>query len=311
MKTLRSEVHDETNLGSFEFCKEFKVFNNTERGIYLYGREGYVARIEPTFNPRLASGIYFNTDIKATGPVKTDADSILSEVDFSNNPSGRQPRHLQLEGYTRVRAEMLENQTGLFYVIEHDVVLGYGEPQEGMVHPFSHGGIVDYVTNGERKRVANGALDLTIDIVDNEGTFGDRYLNVSGAILAVKARRDSTLESGIYAGWTNEIRVNGAPMTLGRRLFTFDELKTTKEFPFILFNSPEDAKGFDPAKQLELTLTEAKNKLDVLKTEREEISLQRKDFYEQRALSRKDSSDGWKMLPAFILGVATLVKLIF
>lgn len=311
MKTLRSEVHDETNLGSFEFYKEFRVFNNTERGIYLYGREGYVARIEPTYNPKLAPGIYFNTDIKATGQVKTDADSILSEVDYSKTLSGRQPKHKRFEGYTRVRAEMLDNLTGLFYVLEHDVVLGYGEPEEGMVHPFSYGGIVDYVTNGERKREANGALDLTIDIIDNEGTFGDRYLNVSGAILAVKARKDPTLESGIYAGWTNEIRINGAPMTLGRRLFTFDELKTTKEFPFILFNSPEDARGFDPAKELELSLTEAKNKLDMLKNEREEVSLRRKDFYEQRSLQRKDSSDGWKMLPAFILGVATLVKIIF
>lgn len=312
MKTLRAELHDEVNLGMEEFCKEFRVLNNTERGIYLYGREGYVARIESTYNPTLASGVYFSTEIKVRGQVKTDADSILNERDFSKNLSGRMPRHKKLEGYTRVRSELLENSlSNLFYVSDHDVAIGYKEPEDGMSHPFSSGGMIDFVTQGVRKREANGAFDLTMDIVDNEGTFGDRYLNVSGAICVVKARKEPTLESGLYAGWTNEIRINGAPMVLGRRLFKFSELEQNKEFPFTLFNSPEDAKGYDPSKHVELSLTEAKNKLDILKTEREEASMWRKDFYEQRSLSRKDSSDGWKMLPAFILGVATLVKIIF
>lgn len=312
MKTLSAEVHDYNNLSYDDFVKNFKVINNTERGIYLFGREGYVARIEPTRNPQLASGVYFSTEITVRGQVKTDADSILSEVDQSNRPSGRMLQKSKLEGFTRVREELLDcSSSSLFYVVEHDIAIGFNEPTDGMSHPFSAGGIVDFVTNGERKREANGALDITIDIIDNEGTFGDRYISVGGTAFAVKARKDSTLESGIYSGWTNHIRINGESLSFGLKRFSFAELETSKEFPFTLYKSPDDAKGFDPAKQLEMTLTEAKGRLDILKTEREEASAWRKDYYEQRSLSRKDNSDGWKMLPAFVLGVATLVKIIF
>lgn len=311
MKTLRAEAHNEVPFSIPDFCIERRVLNNTDRGIYLYGREGYVAYIEPTYNPDLPKGIYFNTELKSKGQVKTDANSILVEKDSKDRPSGIRPRLRVFEGFTRVREELFDvSSSKLHYVAEHDVALGFREPTDQDVHPFSREGRIDYVTDGQRKREANGALDITIDIVDNEGTFGDRYLSVGGTAFAIRARKDQTLESGIYAGWTNEIRVNGAPMVFGRKLFEFEDLEKSV-FPFTLYKTPEEAQGIDPSKQRELELNESKTRLDLLKHERDEVSLARKDYYEERSLSRKDSSDGWKMLPAFVLGVATLVKLIF
>jgi len=311
MKTLRAEAHNEAPFSIPDFCIERRVLNNTERGIYLYGREGYVAYIEPTYNPNLPKGIYFNTEVRSKGQVKTDASSILIEKDSNERPSGARPRLRVLEGFTRVREDLLDTSSSkLHYITDHDIALGFREPTQFDVHPFSREGTVDYVTDGERKREANGALDITIDIVDNEGTFGDRYLNVGGTAFAIRARKDPTLSSGIYAGWTNEIRVNGSPMVFGRRLFPFEELEKSV-FPFTLYKTPEEAQGIDPSKRFEMELNESKTKLDLLKHERDEVSLARKDFYEERSFARKDSSDGWKMLPAFVLGVATLVKLIF
>lgn len=310
MKTLRAEAHNASNISIPDFSIERRVLNNTDRGIYLYGREGYVAYIEPTECPDLSKGIYFNTVLRSKGQVKTDADSFLIEDDPDARPSGRKPRLRLLEGFTRVRVDALDlSSSKLHYVTDHDVAIGFYEPTEADCHPFSKRGLVSYVVDGERKGSSEGALDITIDIVDNEGTFGDRYINVGGKAFAIRARKVLELESGIYAGWTNEIRVNGSPMVFGRKLFKFDTLEKD-DFPFTLYKTPEEAQGYDPAKKFDLDLSETKSKLETLKHEREEVSLARKDFYEERSYSRKDSSDGWKVLPAFVLGVATLIKLI-
>lgn len=309
MHTVRAEPREPDRISITDFSVELKVLNNTGRGVYLYGREGYVAYIEPTYCPDLSAGIYFNTEVKSTGRVKTDASSFLVEKDSESRPSGRLPRRKILEGFTFIRSEILEmSSTELHYVTDHDVAIGFREPTVDDVHPFSRDGVIDYVTNGARKKQSSGGLDVTIDIIDNESTYGDRYISIGGSAFIIKARKDPMLESGIYAGWTNEIRINGSAVAFGKRLFRFDELESSV-FPFTLFKTPEEAVGFDPAKKFEMDINASKNRLEALKQEREEMSLFRKDYYEARALGRKDSSDGWKLIPAVVLGLVTLVKL--
>lgn len=301
MKELETEVDDSNIASTSEFSKSFNVVNNTDRPIYLYGREGYVATIASTPNYKVPSGIYFKTTIRSKGPVKTDATSNLVEncLEYSAYESERRSRNI-LESFTRIREELLDgSSTGFYYLIEHDVVLSFQKPNNAKEHPLSEGGLIDSLCEVKRKKENKDTLDVTISIVDNEGVFGNRFINIGGGVFRIPASKDGRRRNGIYISRSHEITVNGDVVPIEPEFFKFDDV-TNEKFPFKLFGNYEDAKSYDEETAQRKELARTKIEHEVLKHKLDE-----------RAMIRKDTSDGWKMIPALVVGAAALLKLFF
>lgn len=297
MDQVTVEVDDLRHATSSTFTQSLSIVNNTDKVLYVYGRQGYTAQVKPERDMTVHPGVYFNFRVKNDTPVKIDDCSHLVDVS-SPGIVGRRPLY-SYSSYTRVREELIEGSVSeLYYIVEHDVVLSFKSFEQDSTHPFSKGGIIATLCDVDNKS-ADDRTDFTISIVDNKSTFGDRFINIGGKAFKIPAIKSSKLTSGIYISRTNQVEINGQIVTHKPEVYGFEQVGE-KDFPFRLFSNPEEAENFDAE-------AEQRKELARLKLDHEQM----KHVYEQRTLERKDASDGWKLIPAVVLGLATLVKLIF
>lgn len=309
MENVKSEHYNGRPPRTGDFRKIFSVINNTGRVVYLYGREGYVAYIEPSFYRDIPNGIYFTTTLTNRGALKTEVSSSFNEIINEQRTSINDV--LKSENVRYLREEHLtSSRFQICYVVQHDIALSFEIPEEGAAHPFSEQGIVNSICRDVGLDISDKKLSLSMVIIDNEGTFGDRFINIGGRAFKIPVIKDNNTTSGIYIGRTNEVTVNGQLLPMENEHYTFDRVEKD-DFPFRLFTNPEDARTDDPSAKLKIALAEKKLELEKLKSESEGTSLALKEKYEQRAMERKDSSEYWKVVPTLFIAFVSIAKLLF
>lgn len=235
-----------------------------------------------------------------------------------------------------ITKDMLHQKGDSLYLMEHDIVISTKPSDVIPLHPFSKNYIKERLLEENKEIVNEMGFGLNIRIVDNNGVYGDRYINFNGKAYRIPARKDSTLSNGVYHTTISEAFGDYESVKPEILEYNFNDADKALK----LFRTIEEALTYgDPIKaradELELAKQEAKEREHSLKIKineqeaelkknqiehaeyisklenmRKEIEhyriidkFQRNDYYEQRSQNRKDWTEVLKYIPAIIMGV--------
>lgn len=116
----------------------------------------------------------------------------------------------------------LEAHRGEIYDHEHDVVVSLHRGQDAGPHPFTaEGRAIAQLSNAERGE--GKAFCETIQIVDNDGTFGDRFINRNKNVYRIEAAVDHSRANGVWLIRNKPFENTRLPSQVGWRRYTFEE----------------------------------------------------------------------------------------
>lgn len=168
-----------------------------------------------------------------------------------------------------VSRETLQKRGGSIYLVELDIVVSILTPNHVPLHPFSDVGMRAQLLESDPAVNSPKYFGMNIRIVDNNGRFGDRFINVSGQIYKVVALKSSKLRDGVYM--TSSAAVDGdydvCPPSCQR--YSFEEADAELK----LFRTVDEAKTLgDIAAATDRELKELQAKL---RREEHEFKLER------------------------------------
>jgi hypothetical protein len=245
-----------------------------------------------------------------------------------------------------ITLEELRNYGGTVYYHDLDCLLSILAPDQVPPHPYSNTGRHEQLVQTHADNLKGAGFGYSIDIVDSLGRHGDRFINIGGKVYKIHAARDTSRRDGIYivsnapvVGATDvsepEVKLypfEGAEETLGifrtaEEAATLGDLSTARkrELATIEHELQINKKNLQEVTQRhELEMADKNKEIERLKVQaehdkfdlerlknRDELERQRmKDFYDDRAYSRKDSSEALKMIPALIVGLGAIAMAI-
>jgi hypothetical protein len=131
--------------------------------------------------------------------------------------------YLYLRTEEKIGLADLERHRGEIYDHEHDVVVSTFMGKDAGPHPYSsEGRALALLNNVERLGEANAFCE-TIQIVDNEGKFGDRFINRNKMVYRIDAVQDLTREDGVWVIRNKPFENTRLPSQMGWRRYTFEE----------------------------------------------------------------------------------------
>lgn len=342
-----------------DYREEMRILNCTGRMIQIRHRSTVISCHPSRDYKGLPQGLYVVKDIYCRSGTVGSA----SQLTFEQLPEEEQQKYFDLDNesnillgeinHTRIsyRYELsdIEGRDGV-YCQKLDLVFSLNkDPNRIPNHPASIEYVFDRMIVEDPEVNSRSGSILKITIVDNQKLFGDRYLNVEGMIIEIKAIQDYRLKDGVYLVRSNymETDANG---TFTNRVeapsgvhYTFDDISNGK-FPFTLWVSKQEAlmKGDKvrelkaeaeliekkrAVKELESSLAVFKAQNDSLREEYEKERLEREkefeeekrkleadkmrraNYYDDLSHSRKESSEFLKFLPIILGGIALFSKL--
>lgn len=162
-----------------------------------------------------------------------------------------------------ITKEILDRRGGSIYLIELDLVISTRLDNKTPKHPYSNSHLKQKLIEENNVLVNENVFGFSIKIVDNNGRYGDRYINLNNKAYRIPARVDRVLHDGVYYTCTGQAFGNYDLCPPETHKYSFDEADKILS----LYRSVEDALTFgDPVK--------AKDKeLDILKLEYKEKEL--------------------------------------
>lgn len=174
-----------------------------------------------------------------------------------------------------ISRDVLERRGGSLYLIERDVVISNRIGSRSPTHPFSKHHIKQKLIDEDNNLVNENVFGFSIRIVDNNGTYGDRYINLNNKAYRIPARRDRILHDGVYYTCTGQAFGNYDLCPPETHKYSFDEADKVLN----LYRSVEDALSFgDPikAKEKELEKIKMEHKEKELEYANDKLEKQRK-----------------------------------
>lgn len=302
--------------------------------------EKFIIRMELALSP------WVRIDVeKLLGQIREDSNSELAAMKQSIELQSSKSRHggtLITVDYP-VTIEELKKYGGALYYSEIDQVVALGNSDNVPLHPYSEKGRSMYSEDVHGSRSVGFVYNL--EIIDNSGRLGIRYVNINGNIYPLQPKADYGRRDGIYVRTAGHLDEYGNPSSSMRRV-SFE----TAANDLGIFNSYEDAETLgDPDRshtrelaaeqretqrlKVELSRHQHERELDKLQRDeerqrnederarqaadfarmREETSyaldlrrIETKDRFEERSYVRKDSTEVIKALPGVIVGLGAI-----
>lgn len=351
--------------------KEF--FNGLSEPVTIVGREGVPVTINPmrieysnTFLVRFAFTYSRSVkiDIERLSNAKCETSRALRDaIRHGSVKEGAFGKMVASITYS-VSKDQLKAGGGSLYLTNLDIVVSTMQGHYVPRHPHNLDGIRNYLVGREETINTVGSFGYAIQIVDNEGIYGKRYININKEIYEISPIVDRGRLSGVYHAKTAPIGDNGVVPPPIAQLYSFDEaeqylgfFKTIEEARILGDISEEQRReleeralqlkrdlaefnaaklnqdrAFDEQKRVfeldrlheeearrtrenewkrqeaeqSIRLMRLKEEIATLEHNRSIDSLTRKDHYEERSYSRKDSSEFFKWVPGLIGAGAAL-----
>lgn len=231
------------------------------------------------------------------GPVLQALKSEYENKSRSGNV--RQPVRIALE-YSITR-DILRQHGNSVYHRDTDCALAVGSHPDGFYHPASDQGVLqETIRANTPSPVKDGGMLFAMEIVDNLGKFGDRFINIANEIYAVPAKKDPNRADGIYVTRSDPVVADCTSGEIKASYYTFtDPQGAMVDFSFLyLYKSYIEAKTLgDLAGEKRKTLAEMDHSLQLgrrnieeLKQENERLK-QEGDRSKQEAESRQAAFD--------------------
>ena len=176
----------------------------------------------------------------------------------------------------------LKGLGGSVFYKEIDTVISTADPENCPEHPESELGymtqLVD-LTNLE-SRVADDFF-LQIRIIDNDLSYGDRFININGQIFRVKSNIDKSKRNGVFINRSPK----EVPEEIGKILIseTLTHAEATDKLRlFRTFDEAYNVGDFEMAKKKELADMEQANLLEKKRLESRRAELQDRELEQER-----------------------------
>lgn len=169
------------------------------------------------------------------------------------------------------------------------------------MHPYSEEGMIQScIWNNKPEAVKDGGALFAVEIVDNAGVFGDRFLNIANEIYPVRSKRDPLRRDGVYVTRTNpsEGEMGAGEVKAGFYPFVLDDGSVVDFTTMHLYRTYVDAKTLgdiasvrkEELAKMDFTLQLNKRELEALKQdhEREKVTTARLQQEWDERLMEKD-----------------------
>lgn len=258
------------------------------------GIRGFVVR--STY--RTDHGVIVNThDLLNDEGLKTSKEAAaLESVLFTDKVRiGRGIRPTAILDYVISKAEFDRNG-GSVYLTNLDLTLSTLNVNYVPKHPYSLVGQRQALADGNMTLMEGRAFGYEIRIVDRDGRFGDRFVNIAGEVYQILASRDDELRDGVYL--VSPTPANGeSGFTQPRSVYySFEEAEKS----LFLYRNFTDAKTLgDPDSQRERELKDWGHRLkeDELRNKEErqrrelELDQSRREIEREREAARQRQLD--------------------
>jgi hypothetical protein len=335
-----------------------QVLNFTNEDLTVAYRQGWKFRVPKQYDPEHQS-LILRLELSIPSLVEINAQRLLSVVqercsaELGLLQASLRPKFERFEtligGHDLVidysiSIPEIKRYGGTVYFHEVDLLISLMDQDEAPDHPFSEEGMNSTVASDHLQ--PNTRFGFTIEIIDNLGKEGDRYINISGKVFKIVAKSDPRKMDGAYVSWN--AGVSGRLDIPEAKAKRYDMSDADVEFK--LFRTYAEAMNFGDLSQarkeelaqlehdnlalkaslmkekavieqknlrLEADLKEVTQRYDAIKTERDMLldkethyqkleELKLKDHYERRSYDRKDGSEVLKVLPAVVVGLGAV-----
>lgn len=286
-KNIR-ELESFKNEYEFALRREVEVFNLSLRPVRVLFRDGVAYDVAAPSTWLRDEGVVVRVFTKRTinGLVKFDPRPKI----LSNQPASRGAKLAELiassderisglrEGANAngldyfVSSEDLARAGGSLYVEEADVTIAFSAHAADAVHPFSEAGKCIHKGESGYWNGKRSSMMFCADIIDNDFSIGDRFVNIAGKVFRIPSRQDATLSNGVYIDHTFE----DGNLTLTRLMESNSYDVDADDLPVRLYRTYEEALyDGDPRKHWEEVMSNESKKLQqdniTLKRELEEL----------------------------------------
>lgn len=137
--------------------------------------------------------------------------------------------YMYLKTEENIQLADLDLHRGEIYDHEHDVVVSVFKGKDAGPHPYSAEGRALTQLNHVEKLGDSKAFCELIQIVDNEGKFGDRFINRNKMVYRIEATQDFTRDNGVWVIRNKPFENTRLPSQMGWRRYTFEEADSLLE----------------------------------------------------------------------------------
>jgi hypothetical protein len=194
-------------------CRRMSYINSTNQAITVVQRSGLRVSIPPKPSMR-SSGFIVRTEWSISPEVKENVRAVLNGVDDGSSAELKLLKQALLKSDTDhgfyapaklildhpISVEQLKQNGRSVYHHEADVVLSLLSVDTAPLHPYSEAGRNAKMMVDAPVKVGGASFGYCVEIVDNTGRFGDRFVNVADQVYRVRPIRDITRRDGIYIG---------------------------------------------------------------------------------------------------------------
>lgn len=328
--------------------------NNLSVSITVVWRSGFRIRLEPV--PNMDNNrLVIRTTVMVDQSVKNDVERVLSMVNENSSPELQAMRTAfiqQNQGNTYrgasiildypISHDQLRNYGGSIYHNELDCVISLMDLEEAPLHPYSESGKLSQTVIGSPVDHGGPSFAYAVEIVDNCGKQGARYMNMSGKIYKIIPKKDPERRDGIYI--VSNKPANGAldnggvvathyPFELAEtdlglyptysEALNLGDVSTARKEELARLEHQnkvlaQEMQGL--RQQHEREMLEQQNELRRTELERDRLNIkiaeqeqqmareraELKDQYEKRSYERKDQSEILKILPSIVVGIGAV-----
>lgn len=131
---------------------------------------------------------------------------------------------LEIKLFYTITEAQFDKYGGTFYHHYLDRVFSCTQSASEVRHPYSEEELLRHETNRVASRYREAGAFFGIEIIDNHGTYGDRFMCFSKEVIRVKAVKDPAKKDGIYIRQTRPaLSEQTAPEIIARYYPIFDE----------------------------------------------------------------------------------------
>jgi hypothetical protein len=340
-------------------------FNGLSKAVTIVYRNGMSFTVPPSYVNRFPRAFVIRTRYNFGRDVIADSQGLFHDPESHWTDETRVLESALAEAVTRnvgqsrydvvvdyaVSKEDIDANRGSFYSTQMDLVISTQEMGQVPLHPYSMRGSRHLLLQNDPAVNPQGNFSFRLVIVDHEGRYGRKFINIAGEVYVVKSIVDSELADGVYvvsSGPVSDVGLSGAPRCIH---LTYEQASERLN----LYNSVEEASTLGNPKALDDRLARElaadarqaahdsamrklarESELDDLKhaeairlaqVEQEALTLKetlqrekhrrdmesmyRKDQYEERSSGRRDYADLLKYTPVVMTALGSLLLVIF
>jgi hypothetical protein len=296
---------DRTNLNS-PITFTWSFVNNLKTPVSIEDRSGFKFQLDPEHS-MFNNELIIRLDIRIRNTVKLNTQRLLSAVDDFSSPCLTVYREALREqvlvnrhnGATitvdyAIKLEDIKKAGGSIFYHEIDKLISIENFDHTPPHPHSERGRKENVIALVNDSYFSMGFGYSVRIVDNNKTFGLRYLNISGTIFKIEPVMDLEKESGVYLynRFYNEELGEYETTTMRYDLETGSEklklFKSHSEAVDYLDNASNDSVLKIELAKLEHELNVKKNELQITKHSSDILLLKKESEFKLIELERNN-----------------------